>query len=98
VGGPEANQTRGRDRWYKIVVFYKYQQPFSLNSPPIKTDKRQALMSEKKRQKKDGQDTNKKNQAMRKNQEPLANTRKKEKPAAYGQGLPRNDVEESKRQ
>lgn len=55
-------------------------------------------MSEKKRQKKDGQDKNKKNQARREGQKQASDTqRTKDKPAVYGEGLPRNDVEESKR-
>jgi len=55
-------------------------------------------MSEKKRQKKDGQDKNKKNQGRRENQEKRSSSKvERDKPAGYGEGLPRNDVEESKR-
>jgi hypothetical protein len=59
-------------------------------------------MSEKERQKKDGQDKNKKDQARRENQQGgqeqrSASREGKGKPAEYGEGLPRNDIEESKR-
>ncbi|MEN3331517.1 MAG: hypothetical protein V7641_882 [Blastocatellia bacterium] len=55
-------------------------------------------MSEKQRQKKDGQDKNKKNQARREDQQQTSDARRdKDQPAGYGKGLPRNDVEESKR-
>jgi hypothetical protein len=55
-------------------------------------------MSEKERRKKDGQDKNKKNQARRENQEKRSSWKtEKDKPEEYGEGLPRNDVEESKR-
>jgi hypothetical protein len=55
-------------------------------------------MSEKERQKKAGQDKNKKNQARRENQEKRSSSKtEKDKPAEYGEGLPRNDIEESKR-
>jgi hypothetical protein len=54
-------------------------------------------MSEKERQKKDGEDTNKKNQAMREPTEQSSEARKAEdRPATYGEGLPRNDQPESK--
>lgn len=54
-------------------------------------------MSEKERQKKDGRDKNKKNQRMREPQ-PQSSTiaREKNKPAEYGEGLPRNDQPKSK--
>ena len=55
-------------------------------------------MSEKERQKKDGRDKNKKNQAMRR--EPAGQTSsaksEKEKPAEFGEGLARNDRPETK--
>lgn len=54
-------------------------------------------MSEKERQKKDGEDTNKKNQAMRERAEQSSEARKAEdRPATYGEGLPRNDQPDSK--
>ena len=53
-------------------------------------------MSEKQRQKKDGQDKNKKNQARREDQQQTSDARRdQDKPAGYGKGLPRNDVEEA---
>jgi hypothetical protein len=54
-------------------------------------------MSEKERQKKDGKDTNKKNQAMRERTEQSSEAKKeRDRPATYGQGLPRNDQPDSK--
>jgi hypothetical protein len=55
-------------------------------------------MSEKERQKKDGEDTNKKNQAMRERTEQSSEAGKQEdRPATYGEELPRNDQPDSKR-
>ena len=55
-------------------------------------------MSEKERQKKDGRDKNKKNQARREpaGQSSAAKT-EKEKPAEFREGLARNDRPETKR-
>jgi hypothetical protein len=54
-------------------------------------------MSEKERQKKDGRDKNKKNQA-RREPTPQSSSAKteKEKPARFREGLPRNDQSETK--
>jgi hypothetical protein len=57
-------------------------------------------MSEKERQKKDGRDKNKENQAMRENNEHSSSQSsaktEKDKPAGFREGLPRNDQSESK--
>ena len=58
-------------------------------------------MSEKERQKKDGRNKDKKNQAMRERgsadkgaEQSSSAARDKDKPATYGEGLPRNDQRE----
>jgi hypothetical protein len=61
------------------------------------TGKPEEAMSEKDRQKKDGQDKNKKNQAMRERTEQSSDSKQAgDRPATYGEGLPRNDQPETK--